>query len=125
MMTKEFEVVFYETVEGQQPVLDFIATLEIKLKAKVFRDLELLENNGNNLGMPFSKYLEDGIFELRSKQGSNITRIFYFFVVNKKIIVTNGFRKKTQKTPPGEIKLAKKYRDDFLAREQDKEGGIK
>ena len=40
----------------------------------------------------------------------------YFFYVGKKIIVTNGFVKKTQKTPPSEIKLAKERRSDWLQR---------
>ena len=39
------------------------------------------------------------------KQGSNITRVLYFFYIGKKIIATNGFVKKTQKTPPKELKL--------------------
>ena len=58
----------------------------------------------------------DGIFELRTKQGSNITRIFYFFFVGKKAIITNGFVKKTQKTPKVEIELAKKYKADYERR---------
>ena len=40
----------------------------------------------------------------------------YFFVVGKKIVVTNGFIKKTQKTPKNEIELAKKYRNEFINR---------
>ena len=41
----------------------------------------------------------------------------YFFAIGKKIILTNGFTKKTLKTPPGEIELAKKYRADYERRE--------
>jgi phage-related protein len=58
----------------------------------------------------------DGIFELRSKVGSDISRVMYFFVIGEKIILTNGFIKKTQKTPPREIELAKKYRNNYLDR---------
>lgn len=49
---------------------------------------------------------------------NDITRIFYFFVIGQKIILTNGFVKKTQKTPKSEIELAKKYRNDYLNREE-------
>lgn len=63
---------------------------------------------------PYSKYLEDGIFEIRAKIGTNITRVLYFFYHGREIILTNGFIKKTQKTPKKEIELAKKYRDDYL-----------
>lgn len=68
---------------------------------------------GNELREPYSKSLSDGIFEIRAIQGNNIARVLYFFVVGKKIILTNGFVKKTQKTPDGEIELAKKYRADY------------
>ena len=68
--------------------------------------------------MPYSEELENGIFELRAKVGSDISRVLYFFVVGRKIILTNGFIKKTQKTPKSEIELAKKYRADYLSREE-------
>jgi len=51
------------------------------------------------------------------KQSSNITRILYFFYIGRRIILTNGFVKKIQKTPHNEIELAKKYRKDYLERE--------
>ena len=87
--------------------------------AKTLRTIDLLEMNGPLLREPYSKPLENGIFELRTKQGSDITRVLYFFVVNKKIILTNGFVKKTQKTPDSEIMLAKKYRKDYLERNKE------
>ena len=80
--------------------------------------LELLELKGNELREPYSKYLTDGIFELRVKQGSDISRVLYFFVVGRKIILTNGFRKKTQKTPQTEIDLALKYKTEYEQRKE-------
>lgn len=59
----------------------------------------MLETDGNNIREPYSKFLGDGIYEVRVQQVNNITRVLYFFVVNKKIIMTNGFIKKSQKTP--------------------------
>lgn len=53
--------------------------------------------------MPFSRHLDDGIFELRTVQGSDITRVLYFFVAGGEIVLTHGFVKKTQKTPAREI----------------------
>lgn len=90
------------------------------MKAKILKMIKLLQQNGNELREPYSKLLGDGIFELRVKQATDITRILYFFVIGNKIILTNGFVKKTQKTPQGEIDLAKKYRDDFLKRKENK-----
>ena len=120
-MEKKFTVEFYETEKGEKPCLEFLNTLEVKLRAKVFRDLTLLEEKGKELRLPYSEHLDDGIFELRTKQGTNIVRNLYFFFVGNKIIITHGFRKKTQKTPPEEIERAKKYREDYLARNPKKE----
>lgn len=109
-----FDVEYFREDNGAYPVEDFILSLDLKMRAKVFRTLELLEYKGNSLREPFSKHLSDGIFELRVKQSSNIVRALYFFVVGKRIILTNGFVKKTQKTPTREIELAKIRRDKFM-----------
>lgn len=86
------------------------------MQAKFVGLLEILEEKGNQLREPYSKYLDDGIFELRCKVGSNITRVLYFFYYEGNIVLTNGFIKKMQKTPPEEIKLAKERRVDFRER---------
>ena len=65
---------------------------------------------------PYSKAIDDGIFELRAKVGSDISRVLYFFIIGQKVILTNGFIKKTQKTPMEEIECAKRYRADYLSR---------
>lgn len=109
-----FDVEYYEKEDGTFPAEEFILSLDSKMQAKMFRELDLLETFGNQLREPHSKPLGDGIYEIRAKVASDITRVLYFFVVNKKIILTNGFVKKTQKTPDNEIALAKKYRKDYL-----------
>ena len=114
-----FDVEYYEKGDGTFPAEEFILSLDTKMQAKMFRELELLETFGNELREPHSKPLGDGIYEIRAKVASDITRVLYFFVVNKKIILTNGFVKKTQKTPDSEITLAKKYRKDYLERNKE------
>ena len=69
------------------------------MKPILYRTLAVLETDGNNIREPYSKFLGDGIYEVRVQQVNNITRVLYFLVVNKKIILTNGFIKKSQKTP--------------------------
>ena len=113
-----FTVEFYETMSGECPVEEFIKSQDVKMRAKIYRMLELLEERGNTLRMPWSEHLDDGIFQLRAQVGNNITRVLYFFVIGRKIVVTNGFAKKTQETPPSEIELAKKYRDEYFARKE-------
>ena len=48
-----------------------------------------------------------GIFELRAKVGTDISRVLYFFYYEGRIVLTHGFIKKTQRTPAGEIEKAK------------------
>lgn len=114
----KFKVMFYQKTDGSEPAKDFLDGLDKKMRAKMVRTIETLQNNGNDLREPYSKYIDDGIFELRAKVGSDISRVLYFFFTGKRVILTNGFIKKTQKTPAKEIELAKKYRNDFLLREE-------
>ena len=115
---KNFEVEYYKKADGTFPAEEFILSQDKKMRAKLFRLLELLEIKGNELREPYSKSLGDGIYEIRAKQGSDISRVLYFFVIEKKVILTNGFVKKTQKTPKSEIETAKKYRLDYKARKE-------
>ena len=96
---QEFEIIFYEKEDGSEPAKDFIVSLNIKMRAKMLRTITMLRDNGNNLREPESKSIGDGIMELRAKVGSDISRVLYFFVVGHKVILTNGFVKKTAKTP--------------------------
>ena len=97
-----YEVVFYEKANGEVPVEDFLESLPIKLREKTLRSLTLLQE----LGPRLRGDIRGGLFELRTKFGSDITRILYFFFVGQKIVVTGGFVKKSQKTPQREIERA-------------------
>lgn len=111
-----WEIIYYEKDNKEIPIYDFIESTEKEVKAKIFQKLILLEEYGNNLREPYSKHLRNGIFELRIKQDNNISRILYFFFIDKKIILTNGFIKKTQKAPIKEIEKAEKYKKDYERR---------
>ena len=114
-MTK-YELLFYDLPNGDVPCLDFLKSLNTKLKAKMVRAMDVLSENGTNLREPYSKPIEDGIFELRAQVGTDTSRIMYFFYDRGNIILTNGFVKKTNKTPRQEIEKAKKYRAEYLSR---------
>ena len=83
--------------------------------------IAMLRTNGTMLREPYSKPLSEGIFELRARVGTDISRVLYFFFVGHRIVLTNGFIKKTQKTPPAEIERAKRYRSEYLSREENKQ----
>ena len=110
------EVEFYDLPNGKEPAKDFVLSLEPKMLAKMLWVIKLLDTNGIALRMPYSEQLEDGIFELRAKTGSDISRVLYFFFAGNKAILTNGFIKKTQETPRAEMNKAKKYRAEYLKR---------
>ena len=120
----DYNVYFYRKEDDSCPVKDFINSLDVKMRTKVMGGVALLKQNGPRLREPYSKPLGDGLFELRTKQGSDITRVLYFFFDGKQIVMTNGFVKKTPKTPPAEIQTAKKYRTDYLSRKEKKSSMI-
>jgi phage-related protein len=115
-----YEVIFYETEDGRKPALEYIKSQSDKMRARLYRTATMLTVEGYSLRMPYSEYLDDGIFQIRAQQEGNISRVLYFFAVGRTIVLTNGFTKKTQKTPPAEIERAKKYRADYQRREAKK-----
>lgn len=110
------EVIFYDKADGIEPVHEFLQSLSKAMRTKIYRTIDMLEAMGPSLRRPFSAPLGDGIFELRAQFGSDISRVLYFFIVNGRAVLTHGFIKKTDRTPPEEIERAKRYRDDYLKR---------
>ena len=122
-----FEIIFYQKANGKEPTKDFLMSLDVKARVKMSRTITLLEENGSNLREPFSKHLDDGIFELRTQFGESILRVLYFFrhdflLQGSHIILTHGFKKKTNKTPKREIDTAKRYRNDYFSRGSNPDG---
>ena len=111
-----WKIVYYETTKGDVPVKKFIDGLDCKMRARAAQEIALLQEKGNAIRMPFSKPLRNGIFELRIQAASDISRIFYFFYDGKRIVLTNGFIKKTQQTPVAEIEKALRYKADYERR---------
>ena len=108
------ELEFIE-VNKDCPMIDFLDDIEDeKLKSKTIRNIYLLADLKNNARPPLSEYIGEGIFELRTKFSSNITRAFYFFIWGNKIIMTNGYIKKSQKLDNTEFNKAKKLMDNYL-----------
>lgn len=115
----DFKIVFYATAKGREPVREFLDSLDKKMRAKMLSVISILQDNGYELREPYSKHISEGIFELRAKVGSDISRVMYFFYAEGRIVLTHGFIKKTRKTPPKELEKAKRYRADYLSRRSD------
>ena len=119
-MEKRIEAIFYDKPDGTEPVRDFLDALGNNMRAKILWTMAYLEAAGTDIREPHSKHLDDGIFELRAKVGTDISRVLYFFMIGQRAVFTHGFLKKTDKTPPSEIEKAKKYRLEYLSREGSK-----
>ena len=104
-MTK---VVYYLSLNNQNPVKDFIDSLSIRQKAKIFQIFNLFEAYGLSAMIPHTKKIASTpLWEIRILGSDNI-RIFYVAVKNNRVLVLHGFIKKKQKTPPKEISTALK-----------------
>lgn len=120
-MADEFELVFYRKKNGDCPVASFIASLNKEMRYKMMRCLDKVEYQGNTPRSDVTKHVGDGIFEVRAQNKTDISRIFFFFDKNKQIVLTNGFIKKTQRMPDSDFEVAKRYRNDYYAREKERE----
>jgi len=66
-----------------------------------------MEIHGPDLGMPHTRAMGGGLFELRIKAAEGIARVFYCTVVERRIVFLHQFVKKTDKTPPKELQIAR------------------
>lgn len=99
-----WKVEFLQTRRGDYPVKEFIEKLEKKTYVRVLRSITLLINFGPYIREPYAKKLQPNLYELRIK-GSESIRIFYTKVEEKYILV-HAFKKKSQKIPQNELKIA-------------------
>lgn len=116
----EWTVEFYRNEDGTCPVEEFMDSLPPKMQAKAMRQIDLLEQFGINLKEPYAKPIKGekfkGLWELRIKFASDITRVFYFLPTRNTFILLHGFIKKTTKTPKSELETAKNRMEDYLRR---------
>ena len=80
--------------------------LPVEIRAYYARITERMEIYGPNLGLPHTRPMGEGLFEIRAQGKEGIARIFYCTVINQKIVMLHGFIKKTRKTPRNELKTA-------------------
>jgi len=111
------KILFYETTKGIKPVQEFLDSLNDKHVKKIVWVLRLIRD----LDFIPKEYLKklvntNDIWEIRTQSGNNIFRILCFFDKGNLIVLTNGFAKKTQKTPKNEIDLAEKRKQEYLIR---------
>jgi phage-related protein len=85
-----------------------ILALPAGLLARYLRYSDRMEIYGPDLGMPHTRAMGEGLFELRLKAGEGIARVLYCTMIGKRIMILHQFIKKSDKTPPKELALARR-----------------
>jgi len=110
-------VKFYRLSSGQSPIETFLDSLTGKQAQKVLWVLQIIEELETVPRQYFKKLVDsEGIWEVRIQFGNDIFRLLGFFESGFLLILTNGFAKKTQKTPQQEIALAIRRKNEYLER---------
>jgi len=87
---------------------DAILDLPAGFLARFLRYADRMELYGPDLGMPHTRAMGEGLFELRLKAAEGIARVFYCTMIGKRIVMLHLFIKKTDKTPPKELAIARR-----------------
>jgi phage-related protein len=85
-----------------------ILALPAGFLGRYLRYTDRMEIYGPDLGMPHTRSMGDGLFELRLKASEGIARVFYCTLIGKRIVMLHQFTKKTQRTPPRELAIARR-----------------
>lgn len=91
-----------------EEVQESIAHWPVGIRAYYARIAERIMIFGPNLGMPFTRAMGDGLFEIRARGKEGIGRAFFCMVVGQKVVILHAFIKKSQKTPQKELEIARK-----------------
>jgi len=99
-------VIFYrENTTGNEPVREWLSKIDKESRKEIGRDIRIVQLRWP-LGMPLVRSLGKGLWEIRSYIPKGIARVL-FKMIEGEIVLLHGFIKKTQKTPPGDLELAK------------------
>jgi len=111
------QVKFYRTQSGKSPVEEFLDSLKPKHAKKVTWTLRLIEDM-DQVPVQYFKKLKntDDIWEVRTRISSHSFRLLGFITADEFVVLTNGFKKKSQKTPKQVIELAEQRKADYLTR---------
>jgi phage-related protein len=128
----EFTIDYVELPNGRVPAREFVGSLDNKAAARIDAFVDRLRIYGNRMQGKFVKKLTDNIFELRVKQFDRIFRILFFYQPEMLIVITSGFQKKSDRTPPREIaraeqlrKLWMRYRNIYTGSQKEREAILK
>jgi phage-related protein len=102
-----WKVTFYSPALEEE-----ILQLPAGFVARFLRYAERMEIYGPDLGMPHTRAMGRGLFELRLKAPEGIARVFYCTVVDRRIVMLHQFTKKSEKTPRKELEIARRRMEE-------------
>src|SRR5579862_6234695 len=111
-MKASLDISFYIGEQGDNPVFEFLNSLNAKEIGKCLAYMHLLAEEGNSLPANYIKHIDGDLWELRPEFGGQEFRFFYFIVLSDTILFLHAFKKKTQKTSPTEIEIARKRMEE-------------
>lgn len=110
------KVSFYTTADGKCPVAEFIDSQPAKVAQKITWVLKAVQELEKIPKTYFKKITDTDFYEVRIEISGNIYRLLGFFHNGNIVILTNGFQKKTQKTPENELDICEKRMKDYINR---------
>ncbi len=115
-----WKIELYKRPNGECPVLDYIQTLLPKQRAKIEKEIDLLELHGIYLPHPYKRKIKGerykDLWELRIRYGKSFLRVIYFLYNQNKFVLIDAFCKKRSKTPRDELEIARNRMIDYINR---------
>ena len=115
-MENKWEIIYYTTTSGNNPVSDFLDTLESNSQTKMLRILCNIEEYGLDSVIPHIKKLSGTPFWEIRILGQDSIRVIYVVPAKFEVLVLHGFKKKTQKIPSKELETASKRYQEYILR---------
>ncbi len=103
----DWEILYYN-----EDVQEALNDWPVGVRAFYARVTERMSTFGPNLGMPFTRSIGKGLFEIRARSKEGIGRAFFCTIVDQRIVILHAFVKKSQKTPKKELDIARRRMND-------------
>jgi phage-related protein len=101
-----------EILDVAQPEIE---ALPADMLARFRRITELIQSVGlERVHEPYVKHFDGKLWEMRMSGRDGIARAIYVTATGRRVIVVRAFVKKTQKTPPGELEIARNRAKEIL-----------
>ena len=112
-MAETWSIDDYRGPQGARPVRDILDGLSKTARPRVYAALAMLEEHGNRARMPQSRALGNGLHELRIPHAEGPFRVIYCYLPGRRIVLLHAFVKRTEQTPPGELRAARTRQRDI------------